>query len=228
MDEIVHMRLEGTMADLLVRMSPTTYGPHITIERGKTVIYVLIAKTLYGTLKAALLFWEHLTAKLISWGFEPNPYDQCVANKIINGSQCTVIWHVDDLKISHVSKDLVTSIISLLQAEYGKLAPLTETRGTLHDYLGMKIDFSTLGRVRFTMEDYVNEMISGAPPDMDGESPTPAASHLFDINSDSPVKLCPSRADIFHHMTAQLLFLSKRARPDTNCSRIFVYPREIT
>jgi hypothetical protein len=88
MDEIVHMRLEGTMGDLLVRISPATYGPHITIERGKTVIYVLIAKALYGTLKAALLFWEHLTAKLISWGFEPNPYDRCVANKIIDGSQC--------------------------------------------------------------------------------------------------------------------------------------------
>jgi hypothetical protein len=81
-----------------------------------------------------------------------------------------VIWHVDDLKISHVSKDVGASIISILQGEYGSLAPLTETRGTVHVYLGMKIDFSTPGRVRFTMEDY-----------MDGKSPTPAASHLFDV-----------------------------------------------
>mmetsp|Transcript_29328 Transcript_29328/g.44391 ORF Transcript_29328/g.44391 Transcript_29328/m.44391 type:complete len:187 (+) Transcript_29328:161-721(+) len=27
--------------------------------------------------------------------------DWCVANKDIKGSQCTIIWHVDDLKISH-------------------------------------------------------------------------------------------------------------------------------
>jgi hypothetical protein len=171
------MRLEGTMADLLIKLSPATYGSHATTERGRTVIYVLIAKALYGTLKAALLFWEHLSSKLASWGFVVNPYDQCVANKTINGTQCTIIWHVDDLKISHVDKDVVTSVINLLQAEYGKLVPLTETRRAVHDYLGMKIDFSTPGRVKFTMEDYVKEMLAEAPPDMDGECPTPATRH---------------------------------------------------
>jgi hypothetical protein len=89
----------------------------------------------------------------------------------------------------------------------------------------MKIDFSTPGRVRFTMEDYVNEMISGAPPNMDSKSPTPAASHLFDVNNDSPVELCPSREDTFHPMTAQLLFLSKRARPDMQTAVAFLCTR---
>ena len=31
-----------------------------------------------------------------------NPYDACVANKIINGEQHTLTWHVDDVKASHV------------------------------------------------------------------------------------------------------------------------------
>jgi len=39
---------------------------------------------------------------MIGWGFTINPYDQCIANKTINGRQCNIIWHVDDLKISHV------------------------------------------------------------------------------------------------------------------------------
>jgi hypothetical protein len=133
MDKTIYMQLEGTMADLLVRISPETYRPHVTMERNKTVLYVLIAKALYGTLKATLLFWEHLSSKLISWGFEVNPYDQCVANTDVNGSQCTVMWHVDDLKMSHVNKDVVTGIINLLQAEYGKLSPLTETHVAVHD-----------------------------------------------------------------------------------------------
>jgi len=30
-----------------------------------------------------------------------------VANKIIIGKQCTVIWHMDDLKISRVDKNVV-------------------------------------------------------------------------------------------------------------------------
>jgi len=41
---------------------------------------------------------------LKEWGFKLNEYDQCMANKTINGKQCTIIWHVDDLKISHVEK----------------------------------------------------------------------------------------------------------------------------
>jgi len=40
-----------------------------------------------------------------------NPYDQCVANKQINGKQCTIIRHVDDLKISHVRENVIEDII---------------------------------------------------------------------------------------------------------------------
>jgi hypothetical protein len=36
----------------------------------------------------------------MSYGFELNKYDKCVANKIINGIQSTIAWHVEDLKIS--------------------------------------------------------------------------------------------------------------------------------
>ena len=32
-----------------------------------------------------------------------------VANKMINGKQCTMLLHVDDLKISHTDPDVVTS-----------------------------------------------------------------------------------------------------------------------
>jgi hypothetical protein len=37
-----------------------------------------------------------------------NPYNDCIANnKMIDGPQCTVLWHVDDLKISHIKKQEV-------------------------------------------------------------------------------------------------------------------------
>ena len=54
-----------------------------------------------GLLQSALLFYHKLRKELEDYGFEVNPYDPCVANKIINGSQMTVTWHVDDLKVSH-------------------------------------------------------------------------------------------------------------------------------
>ena len=47
-------------------------------------------------------------------GFEVNPYDPCVANRDVNGSQCTVVWHVDDLKVSHKGEAVVTSFLQEL------------------------------------------------------------------------------------------------------------------
>ena len=75
---------------------------------------------MYGTLQASLLFWKNLTATLIDWGFEINPYDWCVANKMVNGKQLTIAWHVDDLKLSHMKANVVTNYINNLNEKNGK------------------------------------------------------------------------------------------------------------
>jgi hypothetical protein len=224
MDETVHMKLEGKMAELLVRIDPELYRKHVQLENGKQVLYVELKKALYGTLKAALLFWRRLSSQLIEWGFIPNPYDSCVMNKDINGSQCTILWHVDDLKISHADPEVVTEVIDLLEGEFGKEAPLTKTRGHVHDYLGMTIDFSSAGKVQLSMIDYVQNMLDGLPENMSGEAATPAANFLFET-SDGSRKLDEATADLYHHNTAKLLFLCKRARPDVQTVVAFLCTR---
>ena len=111
MDPGVYMRIDGAMAELLMEIDYDMYHPHMVMEKGKPVIYVELLKALYGTLRAACLFWETLSRKLQEWGFTLNPYDSCVANKYVDGQQCTITWHVDDLKISHVDEQVVRSII---------------------------------------------------------------------------------------------------------------------
>ena len=121
------------------------------------MIYTELNKALYGTLQAALLFWCNLSGFLVEkLGFEANPYDFCVVNKIINGSQCTIRWHVDDLKISHVNGKVNQYILETLQKKYGKEAPIPSTTGKVHEYLGMTIDYTTPGKVVFRMEDYID------------------------------------------------------------------------
>jgi hypothetical protein len=44
-----------------------------------------------------------------------------------------ILWHVDDLKISHVDPMEVTKIIDPLSSEFGKESPLTINRGKNHD-----------------------------------------------------------------------------------------------
>jgi Reverse transcriptase (RNA-dependent DNA polymerase) len=215
MDELVHMRLEGTMAELLVKLDPKLYRKYVQTINGKSVLYVELKKALYGTMRAALLFWRLLTSKLVAMGFKINPYDWCVANKTINGKQCTILWHVDDLKISHADPGVVTDVIKQIEKEFGKEAPLTIMRGKTHDYLGMTLDYSIDGKVQIKMFDYIDNMLKELPADMDGESATPAPNHLFEVNSENQVLLGKEKADMFHHNVAKLLFLCKRAtRPD--------------
>jgi Reverse transcriptase (RNA-dependent DNA polymerase)/Zinc knuckle len=223
MDDEVFMRLDGVMLELLLEID-SSYAEFVTTERGKSVLYVQLVKALYGTLKAALLFWRKLTATLEGWGFATNDYDPCVANKMIDGKQCTIAWHVDDLKISHVDPAVVSKIIAQLSGEFGKEAPLTVNRGKVHTYLGMELDFSVAGKIKVGMVPYVENLLAELEGDMDGKSPTPAAAYLFDVNEECP-KLHKEKAERFHHLVAKLLFLCKRARPDIQTAVSFLCTR---
>jgi hypothetical protein len=224
-DELIHVKFEGEIAELLVKVDPKLYSPYVVTEHGKKVIYVQLQKALYGTLQAALLFWKELSQYLTgTLGFKINPYDTCVANKIIDGKQCTVLWHVDDLKISHVDPNVLEDILDKLNQRFGKEQPLTVTRGTVHDYLGMKIDYSTDGKAIITMIDYIDNMLDEMPEDMQGSATSPAASYLFDVNPKA-IPLDRSTSDFFHATVAKLLYLGKRARPDLLTAIAFLSTR---
>ena len=79
-DETVHMRLEGTLAELLTKCDLKLYWQHVVTEINKPVLYVELINALYVTLRATLIFWRKLTVKLIDWGFTINLYDWCIAN----------------------------------------------------------------------------------------------------------------------------------------------------
>lgn len=138
------------------------------------MLYVKLLKALYGTLRAALLFWKKLSSQLVEWGFEINPYDWCVTDKVINGKQCTILWHVDDLKISHVMSQVVTDVIHMIDEKFGKEAPITVNRGLVHDYFGMTVDFIKKGKVMINMVDYLETMLEAMSEDMNGEAATPS------------------------------------------------------
>ena len=87
---------------------------------------------------------------------------------------------MDDLKISHKDANVVTRVIKDFEKVFGKEAPLSVTRGKIHDYLGMKIDFSTPGSVIFSMDQYVRLLLEEAPEELfERKANTPAGSHLL-------------------------------------------------
>jgi hypothetical protein len=79
------MRLDGILAELMVKVAPKLYCKLITTNaKGKPVLYIQLEKAVYGMMKSALLFHQKLVADLTSLGFTINPYDPCVVNKIVN------------------------------------------------------------------------------------------------------------------------------------------------
>jgi hypothetical protein len=170
---------------------------------------------------SALLWYDLFTSTLVHMGFKLNPYDPCVANLDINGKQCTIVWYVDDNKISHVDKNVVSMIIKKIEDRFGKM---TVTRGKSHKFLGMNISYETDGTAKIDMSRYTKECIEEFTEKVDKISSTPASKDLFEIKENSP-KLDKIRSKNFHSIVAKLLYISKRARVDIQLPVAFLCTR---
>ena len=113
--------LEGEVVEAIVNLEPEAYKDFLLYNcKGKAMLYVQLNKALYGTLQAALLFWKLLSNTPQEWGFIINEYDRCIANKMIDGKQCTIIWHINDLNLSHVKKAVVDNVLKKLNKKFAK------------------------------------------------------------------------------------------------------------
>ena len=113
-------------------------------------MYGKLNRALYGTILGAKLFFDKLSAELVGLGFEQNLYDECTWNKMVNGEQLTVVFHVDDLKASHKDQTVLDEFIKQLKDIFGKQDELTESTGLVHEYLGMVLIYSIPGKIAFT------------------------------------------------------------------------------
>ena len=111
----------------------------------------------------------------------------CTFNKIVNGNQLTVKFHVDDLKASHCDPEILKEFVNQLRKEFGKEYELSKNIGNLHNYLGITIDYLIKEKVLFTMFDYLKDIIVECPNDLKkATSIFPANHNLFKLNKDSP------------------------------------------
>jgi hypothetical protein len=155
-----------------------------------------------------------------------NPYDPCVANKTSEGKQMTICFHEDDCKLSHRKKTVMDRMIGYLRQEYESIfedgsGAMTVSRGKIHKYLGMTLDYSVSGQVKITMLDYVNEILAAfdkAEPKGGCRKTSAAPDSLLKVNEDCE-KLAQAKAVEFHNLVAKILYATKRARPDT-CTAI--------
>ena len=116
---------------------------------------------------------------------------------------------------------------------------MTVSRGKVHKYLGMNLDFTVKKQVKISMVEYVKEVIAAwdkAPKlDEDGftivtskrgckTKASAAPENLFKTNEDAK-KLMTEMSTAFHNIVAKALYLVKRARPDASVSIAFLTTR---
>ena len=82
-------------------------------------------------LRDALLFYKRLMSDFENMGFKINLYYPCLSNKMVNGYQMTICWHVDNLKVSHNYDNSVTALAEKLAELYGP--KITVSRGKVHE-----------------------------------------------------------------------------------------------
>ena len=137
---------------------------------------------------------------------------------------------MDDLKLSHEDPKIVDDFIEWAKMKYedAEITKMKPSRGKVHDYLGMILDYSEKGKVRIYMKDYILKMLEEFPyleqvKELKSVQ-TPAAKHLFSVNQKAK-KPPKDPAEVFHTQVAKGLFLCKRARPDTQPTIPFLCTR---
>ena len=81
--------------------------------------------------------------------FERKPYDKFVANKVIEGTQFTIDWYVDDNTLLHKNPEVISDIINEVKKSFGELSVV---KGNNHTFLGMNIEIKYI----MTQVDMVN------------------------------------------------------------------------
>jgi hypothetical protein len=141
-----------------------------------------------------------------------NPYDPCVFQRTVDGKKQYVCFHVDDLLCTASDKDLNDKLFAELNAAYPKCVKRHNASEEVIDYLGMEMDFmSHPGEVHINQTAYIEKTLQSDP--VKGTASSPARNNVFE-DPVSP-KLSHDDKELFHSTTAKLLYLSKRARPET-------------
>ena len=95
-----------------------------------------LLREIYGYIELALQWYNLYTQTLKAEGYILKKYDICVANKNINGKQCTVAWYVDDNKVSHIDSIVIDELLYIIKNHF---VEIKIARGKKHTFLGMNL-----------------------------------------------------------------------------------------
>ena len=95
-DKILLINIRGGGGiNIICKVNPEC-EQHVRYGIGGKVLFILIFREIFGCIESVLLWYNLFSTIIDILGFEMNPYDSCVANKVIEGTQYTIPWYVDE------------------------------------------------------------------------------------------------------------------------------------
>ena len=119
-------------------------------------------QAMHGLLISVILFHKKFRTSIKCKGFKVNPHDPCVMNKEAHGSQMMIMWHVDDMKSSHIDSKVNDSFTTWLEKECSQLGEVKSSRGEQHDCLGMILDCTVDGKPMVDMNEHIKKMMTNS------------------------------------------------------------------
>ena len=107
-------------------------------------------------IKSSLLWYEIFSTTFSDLGFKLNPYERCIANKIISENQCTTVWFVDNNKVSHIENSVNSMGKDNTEEKFGKLSCNT---GKKHTFPGRDIEFIGGNKVALIIPHHIDEYL---------------------------------------------------------------------
>jgi hypothetical protein len=200
MSDHVLMRIKSDIAQYLVQVDPTYQG--FVDPRGDIV--VKLKKALYGCVQSSKLWYLNLKQLLETNNFRCTNSDTCVFVKRCRTVVIIVAIYVDDIIIQGEEGQLVEDVIELLRSAYHEVKV---NRGTMHQYLGMMMDFTTPGKIIIKMSGYIQSIMEACK--VSSVAQTPANRDLFDLREEQPL-LSENEQKEIRSIVYQLLYVCNR------------------
>lgn len=138
------IKIHGVLVDIPVEIAPDVHKACITKDKkGVRQLLAQCQNALCSVMVAILLCCRKFTKSLTDIGFKTNPCDPCITNKITEGKQMMMCFHVDDYKLSYCKHKVNDCMVRWLHKEHEQrmfedgLGKMAVSRGKVHKCLGM-------------------------------------------------------------------------------------------
>jgi hypothetical protein len=197
----VYMRINPKITKQITELFPK----HSKFVDKGGFMYTVMRKAMYGCIQASSMWFNLLTQVLREFGYEHCPTDKCVMRKVKGDRILLLLIYVDDILAIIDDREKV-DLKELLVGMFGTVQ--YEVNNEL-SYLGMQVKVEE-DSATIDMSSYVRNLVRDVATKVEL---SPGTRVSFKVDESSP-KLEEKERKWFHSLTAKLLYLAKRARPD--------------